>query len=209
MEDVIKENLEKLENNLDKVGGILKAKVKKRLDVENSMLLIVDIQERLSAVMEDEKQIIRNTNILLKACEELGIPVVVTEQYPEGLGSTVEEIRENFPLETKIFDKITFSVLDTKEIKEYITSLNRPNIIIAGMETHICVYQTARDLQGMGYNSYIVRDAVTSRTEDNFQNGLDLMESFGSKITNTETVLYEWLRKAGTEEFKKLSKLIK
>ena len=137
----------------------------------------------------------------------MDIDVIATEQYPKGLGSTIEEIK-GYIDEKNIFSKVEFTgCID--EVKSYLEKNQKKNIIIAGMETHVCVYQTARDLIELGYNVFIVKDGVSSRTEENISNGLDLLKEMGCIITNTETVLFDLLKKAGSEEFKTISKLIK
>lgn len=177
------------------------------LDRENTVLLIIDIQERLAPVMKYKDKIIENTNILLQGANRMNIPVIVTEQYPKGLGSTVDELSE-FLKEVKIFAKNSFTAY-IDEIKESLDSLGKKKVIVTGMETHICVYQTARDLLDAGYDVYIVKDAVASRTKENFINGLDLIKSMGGVITNTETVVFDLLKVSGTPDFKFMSKLIK
>lgn len=180
-----------------------------RLSRENSILLIIDIQEKLANVMDRKEEILKNTNILINAFQLFEIPIIVTEQYPEGLGKTKEAISDKFNNEVKIFDKITFSGYRGK-IKKEIDKLNRKKVVIVGMETHICVYQTAMELFNAGYEVYIVKDGCCSRTEENRQNGFELIEKLGEGVlTNTETVVYEIMEKAGTDEFKEILKLIK
>lgn len=205
----IKENLSKLEENFDKLANLTKARFTKDLDREETVLLVIDIQEKLAPVMKDRERAIARTNVLLKMADCLDMDVIVTEQYPRGLGSTIEAVSENFSPKTRVFDKLSFSALRNDTIKAHIEKLNKPNFIVLGMESHICVYQTAKDLLVKGYNVYVPRDAVASRTEENFLNGLSLMEGYGAKISNTESILFELLERAGTEEFKKLSPLIK
>ncbi len=177
------------------------------LNAKDSVLFIIDIQERLAKVMKYKEQVVENTNILISASKQLGFPIIYTEQYPKGLGSTVPELSDNLK-EAKKFEKIEFTAY-TDEIKSILEKIGRKKIIITGMETHICVFQTARDLIADNYEVFLVKDAVCSRTEENHQSGLDLMENMGAIITNTETVIFDLLKKAGTLEFKALSKLIK
>ncbi len=183
--------------------------MKINLNKENSILMIIDIQERLAPVIEGRDLIVKNTKILLETAKELELPVIITEQYPEGLGSTIDEvIGGSDKYSDSTFSKISFSAY-TEEIKKKLRTLNKNTIIIAGMETHICVFQTARDLIQAGYEVFIVSDAVGSRSRENYLNGLDLLKLAGSTITNTETVVFDLLKVAGTSEFKKLSQLIK
>lgn len=178
------------------------------LNKEDALLLIIDIQDRLVPVMKHRKKIINNNIILLEASKELDIPVIITEQYPKGLGSTIIEIGEKVDNETKIFEKISFTGY-TEEVKSALEETGRKKIIITGMETHVCVFQTVRDLIQEGYQVFIVRDGVASRNKDNFFNALDLMKSMGAVITDTESIIFDLLKTAGTPEFKLLSKLIK
>ncbi|HLS54260.1 MAG TPA: hydrolase [Tissierellaceae bacterium] len=177
------------------------------LDREKTVLLVIDIQERLVPVMKYKDQVIDNTKILLHAAREMDFPVVVTEQYPKGLGSTVSEIKEDLQ-DAKIFAKNSFTAY-IDEVKESLEDIGRKKIIITGMETHICVFQTTRDLIKAGYEVHIVKDAITSRSKENYLNGLELMKEMGAVITNTETVVFDLLKVAGTDEFRNMSKLIK
>ncbi|MEW8973799.1 MAG: hydrolase [Tissierellaceae bacterium] len=177
------------------------------LNREDVVLLVIDIQERLVPVMKYKDQVIYNTQILLEEAKLMNIPIIVTEQYPKGLGGTVEELRKSLE-HAEIFPKNSFTAY-IDEVKSALESTGRKKVIIVGMETHICVYQTTRDLIDAGYTVHIVRDAVASRTKENFLNGLNLMKSMGAIINNTETIVFDLLKKAGTPEFKTMSKLIK
>jgi nicotinamidase-related amidase len=174
---------------------------------KESALIVIDIQERLVPAMPNSQKVIQNTNTLLSVANKLEIPTIITEQYPKGLGDTVQELRARLE-NVKRFEKITFSSY-TEELREELNAIGRKKVIITGMETHICVLQTARDLISNGYQVFIVSDGVCSRAKENHLNGLSLMESMGAVITNTETVIFDLLKKAGTPEFKVLSKLIK
>lgn len=174
---------------------------------EEVVLLIIDIQDKLVKPMKYGDQVIENTNILISAAEEFNMPIIYTEQYPKGLGNTVTELEERLK-NAKRFEKTRFTAY-IEEVKETLKEIGRKKIIISGMETHICVYQTARDLINDGYDVFVVKDSVSSRTKDNYLNGLSMMESMGAVVTNTETVIFDLLKKAGTPEFKVLSKLIK
>lgn len=177
------------------------------LNSEDAVLIVVDIQERLVPVMKYGKNVIENTNILIAIAKDLGIPIIVTEQYPKGLGQTVPELRSN--LEGNVaYEKITFTAY-TDEVAAALERLGRKKIIVVGMETHVCVFQTVRDLIAQGYQVYIVQNAVCSRAKENYQNGISLMSHMGAVVTNTETVFFDLIKKAGTPQFKKLSKLIK
>lgn len=177
------------------------------LNREDTVLMIIDIQEKLVPVMKYRDQVIKNSRILISGAKEMNFPILVTEQYPKGLGRTVPEILELID-EESIFEKNSFTAY-TDEVKEALKLLGRKKVLVTGMETHICVFQTVRDLINDGYEVFLVKDAVASRTKSNFLNGLDLMKSLGSVITNTETAVFDLLKVSGTPEFKFMSKLIK
>lgn len=175
------------------------------LATEEALLLIIDIQERLVPAMMDGEQVIEKTNILISAAVILDFPVLLTEQYPQGLGSTVSAILAD---ETGKFEKMTFSGC-TAQVTAAIREKGRKKIIIAGMETHVCVFQTVRDLLGLGYQVFVAADAVCSRAKENYKNALSLMREMGAVVTNTETILFDLLKESGTPQFKALSKMVK
>lgn len=177
------------------------------LNKDNTVLFIIDIQEKLASVMKHKEQIIDSTKILVAAAKEMALPIIVTEQYPKGIGSTVVDIKETIG-DVKIFEKNSFTAY-IDEVKEALETTGRKKVIITGMETHICVFQTARDLIDNGYEVFIARDAVCSRTKENFLNGLELVKDVGAVISNTESIVFDLLKMSGTPEFKVLSKLIK
>ncbi|SCG81645.1 isochorismatase family protein [Proteiniborus sp. DW1] len=177
------------------------------LKQEEAVLMIIDIQERLVPAMKYGKKVIYNTNILISAAQKMHIPVIGTEQYPKGLGSTVSEISVNIDKDL-IYEKMSFTGY-TEEVKQALKSIGRKKVIITGMETHVCVFQTARDLLEDGYQVFIAEDAVCSRTKENYKNGLSLMDKMGAVISNTETIVFDLLKVSGTPVFKELSKLIK
>jgi len=177
----------------------------------DSILLVIDIQERLAPAIAHSGPILEKTAILIQVASALGIPVLATEQYPKGLGTTVEPIKtllsqaEDF---LGIFEKIQFSAL-TSEVLAVLQVSGRRKVVVAGMEAHVCVFQTARDLQAAGFQCFLAQDAVGSRTDANRDNGLDLIRACGAVVTNVETVAFDWLKQAGTPVFKQVSKLIK
>lgn len=177
------------------------------LNREETVLLVIDIQEKLVPVMKYKDQVINNTNILISASKAMNFPVIATEQYPKGLGRTVPELLQLVE-EDSIFSKNSFTAY-TDEVKNALESFGRKKVIITGMETHVCVFQTVRDLINDGYSVFLVKDAVASRTETNYLNGLELMSSLGAVITNTETAVFDLLKVSGTPEFKLMSKMIK
>lgn len=181
--------------------------MKTKINASESVLFIVDIQEKLVNIMDEKLQVIKNNNILIEMARAFSMDIIVTEQYPKGLGHTSDEIKINKDIDF-IEEKTSFSGFTTN-VKEKLNTLGKNTVILTGMETHICVYQTARDLIDSGYRVILVLDSVCSRIKDNKENGLDLMKSEGAIISNTETILYDLLEVSGTPIFKELSKLIK
>ncbi len=179
---------------------------KYKLNEDNTLLLMIDIQERLVPAMNNGEKVVENAKILLTAFKELNLPVIYTEQYPKGLGTTLPDLSEI--TKDKAFEKTQFSAY-TEDIKSAIFKSGKINILVIGMETHVCVYQTVRALLDAEYNVFVVKDCVASRTQDNYENALDMMKDMGAVVTNMETVLFDILKKAGTKEFKLVSKLIK
>ena len=178
------------------------------LNKNNAVLVIVDIQDRLAVVMKHKKKIVNNCLHLIEAAKLLNIPIVITEQYSEGLGHTINEIKEVLPSYEPLA-KITFDCCKGDGFLKKITSLKRKQIIITGMETHVCVLQTCLSLLKKRYSIHLVSDAVCSRKKDDYLTGRELMRDSGAVITCTETVLFQLLEKAGTPEFKAISKRIK
>jgi len=181
-----------------------------RLEPSSSLLLVVDVQEKLAAAMPKDalERLVHNARILLAAAAELGVRVVATEQYPKGLGHTVAAVREKLP--TPPLEKLDFSALDDPRVALAIQTPSRPRaVVVVGLEAHVCVFQSARDLAARGYATYVVDDAVASRREENRQAGLALAARAGAVRTVTEAVVFDWLRRAEGPTFKHLSKLIK
>ena len=172
------------------------------------MLLIVDIQEKLAAVMTEKDKVVRNNLHLLELAKMIKMPVMVTEQYPKGLGPTVSEIRNALPFYRPV-EKMTFDCCGQPSFLEELKEHNTRNVVLTGMETHICVLQTCVGLLKGGINVHIVQDAVCSRTRENWKTGVEFMREAGAVVTCTETALFQLLKVAGTEEFKKISQRIK
>jgi len=178
------------------------------IDRDNTALLIVDIQERLAAVMKMKDAVVKNCIHLVELAKLLDIPVLVTEQYPKGIGHTVDDIKKALPAYQPI-EKLTFSCCDEDSFLNEVRGLGKKNLILTGMETHICVLQTCIALLREGFNVHLVRDAVCSRVKENWKVACEFMRDAGAVITSTETVLFQILRTAGTEEFRMISKRIK
>jgi nicotinamidase-related amidase len=175
-------------------------------------LLVVDLQDKLVPAMPAEivARVIRNTAILIDAAARLGLPVIVSQQYPKGLGTTVAPIEAALAAaKPHRFDKTEFSTAATPEFAALAPRLGRDQWIVTGIETHVCVYQTARDLVARGSQAHVVTDAVCSRTKANWRVGLGLIERAGGIATSTEVVVFDLLGRAGGEDFKALSKAIK
>lgn len=185
-----------------------------RLSRARTVLLVVDLQERLTGAMPGDigGQIVANTAILIQAAGLLGMPIVVTRQYPKGLGNTVPAIEDALGTSGATvhrFDKLDFSAAAAPEIAALLPKLGRDQWLVTGIEAHVCVYQTARDLVSRGYETHVVTDAVASRTKANWRIGIDLAARAGAIPTSTEVCVFDLLGRAGSEEFKALSKAIK
>ncbi len=177
----------------------------------DAALLVIDVQERLAGAMQPEAmtRAARSIAALIEGAKLLGLPVVLTEQYKKGLGPTVEAVRAALPPGTVPIEKMEFSCVAAPAARARLLALGRKQVIACGMETHICVFQTVRDLLREGFSPFVPQDAVVSRSPDNHRVGLSLMDRAGAVITSTETVLFDLLGKAGTAEFKAISALIK
>ncbi|HUJ27994.1 MAG TPA: isochorismatase family protein [Myxococcales bacterium] len=179
------------------------------LEREQALLLVIDVQEKLARAMQPDARarVERNIVVLMKAARRLGLPIVGTEQYPKGLGHTVAVLRELMP--DAPMQKVEFSCGANKDIARHILGTARRQILVVGMEAHVCVFQTVRDLARGGFAVFVPEDAVLSRSETNRAVGLRLCEKAGAILTSTETALFDLLGSAGTPEFKELAPLIK
>jgi nicotinamidase-related amidase len=185
-----------------------------RLEPERAVLLIVDVQTKLSAAMvqADLAGCARNWLILVELARRLQIPVVWSEQYPQGLGPTVPALAEALGqpgLRLHRFEKITFSCTDCEALPPLYQALGRRQWIVVGMETHVCVWQTVRGLLGWGAEVHVPVDATISRAPANHRVGLALCERAGAVVTSTETLAFDALGRAGTEDFKAISRLVR
>lgn len=185
-----------------------------RIDRARAALLLVDFQERLAAVMAPGEVAAceRNIVLLIELARRLQIPVVVSEQYPKGLGPTVAGLRVALGepgLTVHRFEKIEFGCTDSPAFVDIHRKLGRDQWIVMGMEAHVCVYQTVRGLAGLGARVHVPADAVISRAPANCHLGVGLCAKAGAVITASETVVFDALRRAGTDEFRALSKLLK
>ncbi len=176
------------------------------ITTENSAFLFIDIQEKLTAMLRKDKAA-KKAEILAKTAKILNIKTVLTEQYPQGLGATIPQVKYCLPDSAKFFEKTSFNALDTEGVKEAIGDIK--NVFIFGIETHICVFQTALALLENGYNVFVVKDACASRETDEFKAGINLMEKEGAKIMTTEIVIFELLKSSKHPNFKEVQLLIK
>ncbi len=174
------------------------------LQRDRAALVVVDVQEAFRPAVEGFDTVVENTRRLIEGASALDIPVIVTEQYPKGLGKTVEELEESLSSVTP-FEKTAFSAVRA----EGFTLDGRDQALVCGIETHVCVSQTAHDLLKDGVEVHIAADAVTSRTQQNRDIGLHKMEQSGAIVTSVETALFELVGEAGTPEFKQVQGLIK
>ncbi len=178
------------------------------LNQENTGLVIVDAQEKLLQVMGQAERVIDRLLKLLDLARVFHLPVILTEQYSKHLGPTLPVIQEALPVYNPI-EKLHFNCCDVDAFNDGIEAGNLKNIILTGVETHICVFQTCVSLLERGYRVHVPHHAVDSRTEDNREIGLSLMGKAGAIVTSTETIIFQILKKAGTTEFKALLKTIK
>ena len=181
-----------------------------RPDRGATALVVVDVQERMCAAMDPValEGLVRNVRILIQAAPVLGMRVLVTEQYPKGLGHSIPELGELLGDATRI-EKIAFSCCGEAAFGQALEAAGARDVILCGMECHVCCYQTTLDLLEAGLRVFVPADAVLSRTESNRRAGLEAIERAGAVVGSTEMFLFQLLEKAGTEEFKKISKLVR
>jgi nicotinamidase-related amidase len=173
-----------------------------------SVLVVVDIQEVFRSAIFDMERVIANSSRLARFCTELKIPVVVTEQYPAKLGATVEEIRG--PLgNPPTIEKLAFSCAGATEFTDRLGAIGNNQVILCGIETHVCVYQTARDLVRRGYQVALAADAVSSRLPMNREIGIETMRDLGVQIMSTEMLMFEILEVALTDDFRAVSSILR
>jgi nicotinamidase-related amidase len=174
---------------------------------EKAVVFIVDMQERLFKTMNKKDELLKNSLKLLKGCKAFNLSIVATEQYPQGLGPSLPEIRPF--LETgKTFSKLSFSGY-TPQVSTHLKGLNKKDIILLGIEAHVCVWQTCRDLIQDGYQVFMPMECVSSRSYTHILNALKLMEKIGAYVTNIETILFDLLKTKENPEFRFISELIK
>ena len=178
------------------------------VSAEQSCLFLVDIQSRLLPAVHDSEMVVRNCRILAQAAARLGVPILAVELNPGGIGTTVGPIAELVP-EGAIMEKIHFSSHAEADIRGRVAATGCRQMVVAGMETHVCVLQTAIDFAGAGYDTFVVADATASRVPESHQAALSRLTANGVEAVTTEMVVFEWLHRADVPEFRDLLRLIK
>ncbi|MCF8242917.1 MAG: hydrolase [Melioribacteraceae bacterium] len=180
----------------------------KILNREKTALLIIDIQERILKVINEYERVVDNTIKLIKGMKELNVPIYYTEQYPKGLGTTVSEIKEELQ-DSDAIHKMSFSCSGAGELFKELIDKNITQVVVCGIESHVCVQQTVLDLLANSFQVDVAADAVSSRRKFDFEIALDRMRNLGAEVTTTESILFELLNVCGTPEFKAVSKIVK
>jgi nicotinamidase-related amidase len=175
-----------------------------KLDPERTALVVIDVQEGFRKAVPDFERVTKATATLVEGAEAIGVPVVISEQYPKGLGETAPEVAERLPDGAKRLEKLVFSAAEA----DGFDLGGRDQALVCGIETHVCVNQTVLDLLGNGVEVQVAEDAVGSRSAENKRIGLEKMEQAGAVMTSVETALFELLGRAGTDEFKQVQKLV-
>lgn len=180
------------------------------LESDKAVLVVIDVQEKLCLAMDEKVlgKLSKNIGILLESAHELNVPILITEQYVKGLGATLPALKEK-AVDAPCFEKMTFSSCGCNDFMEKLKQTGRTQVIVTGMETHVCVLQTVIELRDAGFEVHVVKDAVMSRCKRNWQTAMEAMTLAGAVPTCTESVVFQMLRVAGTESFKKLSRLVR
>jgi len=180
------------------------------LDASQSVLVIIDMQQRLLQAIppQPREKVLTHSEWLIISAKLLDIPVLATEQYPKGLGKTDENI-SHLLSDTPVIEKTCFSCYASAPFAKQLSELKRKQIVLCGIETHVCVLQTAYELHAQGFHVFLVEDATASRTIQNHRNAIARLASVNMTISNVESVMFEWLRDANHSEFKTISRLLK
>ncbi len=179
-----------------------------RILKERCAAIVIDIQERLFPFIAENEKLTKNITMLIQGLKALGVPIFVTEQYVKGLGPTIDSIAQHLQHQTRV-EKMSFSCCDEPRILEGIAISGKENIIIAGIESHVCVLQTVLDLKRNGYQPVVVEDCVSSRNLNDKKFAIERMRQEGAIVTTCESLLFELLRYSGSEQFRAISKLVK
>lgn len=180
-----------------------------KLNKETSALLIVDVQEKLFPLVEHPCEMLEKMLLLINGCKLFHLPTVVSEQYPKGLGSTIEALKKTVPQEAAYFSKTTFACSGDPVLQKAIGNLGRKQWIVAGIEAHVCILQTVRGLLEAGFEVVVANDAISSRSIYDFSTAIAELKEWGVRVTSVETILFELMEDASKPEFKALSALIK
>jgi nicotinamidase-related amidase len=178
------------------------------ITTEDTALVLVDVQGKLAQAMHNKEELFENLKKMVKGAQVLSVPILWAEQNPDGLGPTLPEIAELLPNQNPV-SKLSFSCCGNEHFMKNLRAVNRKNMLVVGIEAHVCVYQTAADLVNQQYNVQVVTDAVASRTPENKAIGLEKCKDAGASLTSTETVLFELLKGAGGDGFKEIIQLVK
>lgn len=184
----------------------------RRLDPRETTILVIDVQEKLAAAMPAAAvaDVTRAASVLLEAAATFGARVIATEQYPQGLGRTLGPIAERLAAASStVIEKVEFSACDNRAFEQAWAAARSKTAVVLGMEAHVCVFQTVRELAARGVNVLVPIDGVASRRDDHRAAGLELCRAAGATLTTMETIVFDWLQRAGTAEFKKISKLVR
>ncbi len=176
---------------------------------ESALLMLIDMQEPFLRHIHEREALIKNTRILIQGMNTLRVPIISTTQYSQEMGDILPEVKEFLTSIASPFDKMEFSCYRSQAVVSEIQRSGRKQILLAGVETHICVSQTAHDLTAAGYQVHVLSDAVSSRQEPNWRVGLDKMRQGGVLLSSVELALYEMLQDASTPEFKEILKVVK
>ncbi|MFT4059879.1 MAG: hydrolase [Legionella sp.] len=175
------------------------------LDKNESILLLIDVQEKLVPAVLDSKSFIANCEWMLRLAKKMEVPILVSEQYRKGLGTTVSSL-SSYIHQQECIDKVAFSCMSDATYVQHLQKFHKKHAVLIGIEAHVCVLQTALELKQQGYDVFVVVNAISSRGQLNLKYGLKRMQQAGVHLVTTEMVFFEWLRVAGTSEFKELSK---
>ncbi|MFO7749467.1 MAG: hydrolase [Desulfobacteraceae bacterium] len=175
---------------------------------DNTVLIVIDVQGKLAQLMHDRDKLFSSLETIIKGMKILDVPIILLEQIPKNLGGTIKEVADLLP-ETPPIAKHTFSCCNNEAFMERFNSLGRNQVLLTGIETHICVYQTGVDLLKEDYEVQVVADGVSSRTAENRKIGIDRLKQAGARVTSTEMILFELMKAAEGEAFKEIVKIIK
>jgi nicotinamidase-related amidase len=178
---------------------------------ERTALVTIDVQERLFPAMDADhrEEVMRNLKVLAAVARRLQLPALVTEQYPKGLGHTLPELKEALPTGLEPIEKVAFSCWSVEAFRTRLSATGARQVLLGGIEAHVCVLMSALDLLSEGYAVHVVADAVTSRTQANWRLAMDQLRQAGAVVTTTETALFQLLRQADTDDFRELARLIR